>query len=75
MRASRRGRRYRTQVDTGSAPLKRLLIGYTLPRGSKVHSVNLDGRRTGWQAEESNRGLEVTVKTRPGGHTLVVRRR
>jgi hypothetical protein len=75
VRASRRGRRYRTKVDTGSAPVTRLVIGHTLPRGSRVDSVRLDGRRTGWQADETNRGLEVTVKTGPGEHRLVVRSR
>ncbi|MGH2845796.1 MAG: glycogen debranching protein [Thermoleophilaceae bacterium] len=75
VRASRRGRRYRTKVHTGSAPVRRLLIGHTLPHGSRVRSVRLDGRRTGWRARETNRGLEVTAKTRPGEHVLVVRAR
>jgi hypothetical protein len=75
VRASRRGRRYRTRVDTGSAHVNELVIGHTLPRGSMVDSVRLDGRRVDWDAEETNRGLEVTVETRSGEHRLVVRSR
>jgi hypothetical protein len=44
-----------------------------VPRGSRVESVRLDGRRVRWHERETNRGLEVTVKTRPGEHRLVVR--
>jgi hypothetical protein len=72
--ASRAGKRYRTAVDTGDADVERLLIGHTLPRGSTVRSVTLDGRPRNWNARTTNRGLEVTVRTRPGAHTLVVRR-
>ncbi|MGH2947823.1 MAG: glycogen debranching protein [Solirubrobacteraceae bacterium] len=75
VRALREGNRYRTRVDTGDAPVERLRIGHTLPRGSKVRSVTLDGKRTGWQARETNRGLEVTVKARPGERTVVVETR
>jgi hypothetical protein len=75
VQASRRGRRYRTKVDTGSAGVRELWIGHTLPRGSRVESVRLDGRRVRWHERETNRGLEVTVKTRPGEHRLVVRAR
>ena len=72
----RRAATYRTTVDTGSvAASQELAIGHTLPRGSRVESVTLDGRRVGWEAEETNRGLEVTVETRPGERRLVVRTR
>ena len=73
--ASRQGRDYRTKVDTGSAGVRELVIGHTLPRGSRVESVRLDGRRVDWRETKTNRGLEVTVKTRPGEHRLVVRAR
>jgi hypothetical protein len=73
--ASRVGNRYRTTVDTGSAKVKRLLIGHTLPHGAGVRSVTLDGRRADWDARRTNRGLEVTVETRKGEHTLVVESR
>jgi hypothetical protein len=70
--ASRDGKRHRTTVDTGSMELEQLLIGHTLPRGSTVRSVTLDGRRTDWNERPTNRGLEVTVETGGGEHTLVV---
>ena len=75
VRADRGGRRYRTDVVTRSRQVERLFIGHTLPRGSSVRWVRLDGRRVDWSARTTNRGLEVTVRTRPGAHTLVVRRR
>ena len=52
--------------------MDRLSIGHTLPRGSQVQSVVLDGKRHGYGERVTNRGLEVTVKTGPGEHTLVV---
>jgi hypothetical protein len=72
VRASRDGDAYTTTVDSGDAPVQELAIGHTLPRGSKVRSVTLDGKRTGFRARETNRGLEVTATARPGEHTLVV---
>ena len=72
MSAGRTGNRYRTTIDTGDAPVRDLSIGHTLPRGSRVHSVELDGKRHGYQTRLTNRGLEVTVKTGPGEHTLHV---
>ena len=73
--ASRQGRDYRTKVDTGSSGAKELVIGHTLPRGSRVESVWLDGRRVRWDEDETSRGLEVTVETRRGEHRLLVRSR
>ena len=70
--ASAQSSTYRTEVDT-DVSLSELTIGHTLPSGSTVDSVTLDGRRVGWRAEETNRGLEVTVETRSGEHRLVVR--
>jgi hypothetical protein len=72
VRASRDGNRYVTKVDASHAPIKRLLIGHTLARGAHVSSVKLDGRRVGWRARTTNRGLEVTVATGRGEHRLVV---
>ena len=72
VRAARDGNRYVTKVDASHAPIKRLLIGHTLPRGAKVSSVRLDGRRVDWDARTTNRGLEVTVATGRGEHELVV---
>jgi hypothetical protein len=73
--ASRDNKRYRTTVDTGDVKVERLRIGHTLPRGSSVRSVTLDGRRAHWDARRTNRGLEVTVDARRGEHTLVVEAR
>jgi hypothetical protein len=72
--ASRDGNRYRTAVDT-DVKLRTLLIGHTLPRGSQVRSVTLDGRRAEWDARTTNRGLEVTVEAGRGDHTVVVEAR
>jgi hypothetical protein len=55
--------------------LKTLRIGHTLPRGSQVRSVTLDGRRADWKARDTNRGLEVTVEAGRGDHTVVVETR
>jgi hypothetical protein len=76
VRASREGRRYRTTVAVGSAPVERLFLGHTLPRGSRVESVRLDGRRVGHRSRLTNRGLEVFVRAPASGrHELVVKTR
>ncbi len=51
-----------------------LRVGATLPRGTKVDSVTLDGRRVKRPlVRETNRGVEVTVEADRGGrHTVVV---
>jgi hypothetical protein len=72
VQASRDGGTYRTTVDTGSAPVQRFYIGHTLPRGSKPRHVTLDGKRTGFQRRRTNRGEEISVRTTPGRHTLLV---
>jgi hypothetical protein len=73
VRAWREGRRYSTQVKAGHVPARRLWIGHTLPRNASVDAVRLDGKRVSFTARRTNRGLEVTVATRPGNHTLEVR--
>jgi hypothetical protein len=73
VQASRDGDRYRTRVATGSARVETLLVGHTLPRGSRAAFVTLDGKPVKWEERETNRGNEVTVKTSPGDHTLEVR--
>jgi hypothetical protein len=69
--AGRKGAAYRTTVEV-EAPVRRLVIGHTLPRGSAVASAQLDGRPVPYRTRETNRGLEATVPTTPGRHTLVV---
>jgi hypothetical protein len=73
--AARSGHRYTTRVSTTGLPLRTLVIGHTLPSGSSVRSVRLDGRAVRqFGLRNTNRGLEVTVPVRRGGrHTLVVR--
>jgi hypothetical protein len=73
--ASHDGSTYRTAARP-RASLERFLIGHTLPRGSKVKSVELDGRRTGYSTRLTNRGLEVLVRAPASGrHELVVKTR
>ena len=52
-----RGSAYRTAVDTGDVRLQRLYVGHTLPRGTQVAKVRLDGRRaaTGWSGPTAAR--------------------
>jgi hypothetical protein len=65
---------YTTKVDATRTPVRELVIGHTLPRGSKPKAVWLDGRRVNdYDARETNRGLELTVDARPGAqHTLTI---
>ena len=72
VQAARDGARYTTTVDTGTAPVRDLALGATLPRGAKIASVTLDGKKSGWQQRTTNRGLEITTKSGPGRHTVVV---
>jgi hypothetical protein len=72
--ASHFGKTYRTTTRV-RASLARLLLGHTLPRGSKVRSVRLDGRRVPYRTRLTNRGLEVWVRTTSGRHKLVVKSR
>ena len=73
MRAERTGRRYVTTIRADDLRLRDLRVGATLPRGTKVGSVTLDGRRVKRPiVRETNRGVEVTVRTDGGRHTVVV---
>jgi len=71
--AARDGNLFTTTTDTSNAPVGTFRIGHTLPRGSTVASVRLDGAAVDYTVRETNRGLEVRV---PAGasqrHTLVV---
>jgi hypothetical protein len=73
--ASRSGSRYRTSVRAGVG-LKRLVLGHTVPPGTAVDRVTIDGERADYRIRPTNRGLEVLVAASPSGsHTLVVRAR
>jgi hypothetical protein len=72
VRASHAGNVYRTVVRL-HVGLSRFVIGHTVPRGSSVKSVRLDGRRTGYKKRLTNRGLEILVRApASGAHELVV---
>jgi hypothetical protein len=72
--ASRSRAGYTTKVDATDTPVRELLIGHTLPRGSRPADVRLDGHRVKhYDARETNRGLELTVAASPGRqHTLTI---
>ena len=72
--ASVLGLRHTTRLEVDrSVGADKIWIGHTLPRGSRVARVVLDGRvLSDWASRTTNRGLEVTVPTKPGSHTLVV---
>jgi hypothetical protein len=73
--ASHSGRRFTTTVSVHGLGLRTLRVGHTLPAGTRVGRVVLDGHRvTRYRARTTNRGVEVTVAA-PGArgrHTLVV---
>jgi hypothetical protein len=54
--------------------VRELVIGHTLPHGSRLAGLWLDGRRVEhYDARETNRGLEVTVDAKAGAQqTLTV---
>ena len=71
--AAHDGARYTTTTDTTAAPVVDFRIGHTLPRGSAIASVELDGSPVEYTTRETNRGVEVRVAADPAGHhTLVV---
>ena len=70
--ASRSGKTYRTRVKVG-APIAKLAIGHTLPADATVAKAELDGRSVTPETRATNRGLEVTVPTSAGTHTLVIK--
>ena len=74
VRATHSGDTYRTIVDVPrSVGADRVVVGHTLPRGSSVSRVVLDGKVVHhYSVRTTNRGLEVTVPTGAGSHTLVV---
>ena len=69
--ATRSGNTYTTKVQVG-APITTLAIGHTLPAGSTVASATLDGVPVTPRTRTTNRGVEATVPTTAGTHTLVI---
>jgi hypothetical protein len=74
VRASHNGNRYRTDIDVGSrVGAEKINIGHTLPTGTQVSAVVLDGKQVKqFLTRDTNRGTEVTVATDGGHHTLVI---
>ena len=74
VRATHAGHLYRTVIDVGKGTgADRVAIGHTLPAGAQPSAVVLDGQLVHrYQVAETNRGLEVTVPTTAGHHTLTV---
>jgi hypothetical protein len=72
--ATHSGNVYRTKIEVShGVDADRVLIGHTLPRGSHPKSVSLDGHAVhNYQLNQTNRGVEVTVSTHDGEHTLTV---
>ena len=69
--AWRTGNEYGTRVKVG-APITKLSIGHTLPASATVAKATLDGKPVTPETRTTNRGVEVTVPTGAGTHTLVV---
>jgi hypothetical protein len=72
--AAHTGNAYRTELDVaGGVGAREVAIGHTLPAGAHVASVVLDGRTVhNYEVRQTNRGVEVTVATGGGHHTLEV---
>ena len=70
--ASHAGSQYTTRMSTSGLSLKTVLIGHTLPQGTRPAVVTLDGRTVhNYKVNNTNRGAEVTVRVKGGGvHTL-----
>jgi hypothetical protein len=68
------GRIYRTRIHVSHATnADQVLIGHTLPRGMHPATVKLDGRTVHhYRVAHTNRGVEVTVATGKGWHTLTI---
>jgi hypothetical protein len=75
VRASHTGDRYVTTVSThGGVGARLIMLGTTLPRGSHPDAVYLDGHAVHhYRLVQTNRGMELTVATGAGQHTLTVR--
>jgi hypothetical protein len=74
VRATHNGNSYVTEINTSSGVGAHVvMIGHTLPRSAHPASVVLDGQAvSGYQMRLTNRGLEVTVATTAGHHTLTI---
>ncbi|MDA0173958.1 hypothetical protein OJ998_32955 [Solirubrobacter taibaiensis] len=72
VRALRDGDTYETSVTLRSDDVRGLRIGATVPRGTSVGTVRLDGRRVATTLTATNAGIEVTVRVpKPRGRHIV----
>jgi hypothetical protein len=74
VRATHAGSTYQTEIDTGKGVgADEVVIGHTLPAGARPATVELDGRTVhNYRVRETNRGVEVTVRTTAGHHSLTI---
>jgi hypothetical protein len=72
--ASHLGTRYVTKLQVHGIHLRSLQIGTTLPSGSAVRTIVVDGHRARHvSVRDTNRGVEVSVPVSGNGlHTLIV---
>jgi hypothetical protein len=71
--ATHTGKVYLTRISTAGVGTSHVVIGHTLPRGTRPTVVVLDGRVVhNYQVVQTNRGNEVTVPTNAGHHTLTI---
>jgi hypothetical protein len=68
------GNPYVTTIDVSAGvQANQVFIGHTLPRGSQPATVMLDGHTVhNYEVRTTNRGVEVTVSTSAGHHTLTI---
>ena len=73
VRATHTGHTYSTNITTTGVGTNHVVIGHTLPRGTKPASVVLDGKSVhNYKVVLTNRGNEVTLPTSAGHHTLTI---
>jgi len=72
--ATHNGSSYVTEINTtSSVGADVVVIGHTLPQGTHPAAVALDGHSVpNYQITSTNRGVEVTVATTAGHHTLTI---
>jgi hypothetical protein len=71
--ATHTGNIYSTDITTTGIGTNNVIIGHTLPRGTKPEAVVLDGKSVhNYKVVQTNRGNEVTIPTSAGHHTLTI---
>jgi hypothetical protein len=71
--ATHSGNTYSTDITTTGVGTNHVVIGHTLPRGTKPAAVVLDGKSVhNYTVVQTNRGNEVTIPTSAGHHTLTI---